>query len=125
VAVPAAHGLVAYAEGAPITAARWLAPVLYRLAALGGSTAQQGWFQQIYFDCTLRASARRTTAHQPRSTGDRSASEARRVRGPRHTLGISQQTPRPAPASPHSPRATRASTSTHWGEVDAHAAAVS
>lgn len=130
VAVPAARGLVAYAEGAPITAGRLLAPVLYQLGALGGSTAQQGWFQQIYFDCTLRASATRATDHQPLPTGERLASKARRVRGSHHTRDASHQAPCPATPPPHPPRASHASTlrrrsgqaSSRWGEVKAHAA---
>ncbi|HJQ55331.1 MAG TPA: tetratricopeptide repeat protein [Vineibacter sp.] len=124
VAVPAARGLVAYAEGQPVIAGRWLAPILYRLGALGGSTAQQGWFQQIYFDCALRASTTRTTAPQPLPIGERSASEARRVRGSLQTRGASHQALRPAMTPPHPPRASRGSTSPRWGEVKSPRATV-
>jgi tetratricopeptide (TPR) repeat protein len=55
VAVPAARALKAHARGRFVEAAAALAPVLPRMFLLGGSTAQQTWFQQLHRDSRLRA----------------------------------------------------------------------
>lgn len=47
IALPAARGLVAHARGQWRTAATWLGPLAGRLHLLGGSTAQQAWFERM------------------------------------------------------------------------------
>lgn len=47
IALPAARGFVAHARGQWREAAAWLAPLGGRLHRLGGSTAQQAWFEQM------------------------------------------------------------------------------
>ncbi len=47
VALPAARGVAACARGQWREAGRWLAPLAGRLHRLGGSTAQQAWFEQM------------------------------------------------------------------------------
>ena len=47
VALPAARGVVAHARGQWREAAAWLAPLAGRLHLLGGSTAQQRWFERM------------------------------------------------------------------------------
>lgn len=47
IALPAARGIVAYARGQLREAAVWLAPLAGRLHLLGGSTAQQRWFERM------------------------------------------------------------------------------
>ena len=55
VAVPAAHGLLAHAQGDFSRAATLLAQALPRLAAIGGSHAQRDLFDQIYLDSLMRS----------------------------------------------------------------------
>lgn len=50
VAVPAARALAAHARGRFAEAAAMLGPVLARMFLLGGSTAQQSWFQHLHHD---------------------------------------------------------------------------
>ena len=53
VAVPAARALAAHGRGRFVEAAAVLGPVLPRLFLLGGSTAQQTWFQQLHRDSRM------------------------------------------------------------------------
>jgi hypothetical protein len=54
VAVPACRGLAAHARGQWAEAADQLALALPRLAAIGGSHAQRGLFEQLYIDALQR-----------------------------------------------------------------------
>jgi hypothetical protein len=55
VAVPAAEGLLAYAQGEYATAARRLLGVLPRMSQIGGSHAQRDLFDQLADDAVFRA----------------------------------------------------------------------
>jgi hypothetical protein len=55
VAVPAAQGLLAHAQGDYVRAATLLAQALPELAAIGGSHAQRDLFDQIYLDSLTRS----------------------------------------------------------------------
>lgn len=55
VCLPAAHGLLAHAQGDWPTAARQLGTALPRLAEIGGSHAQRDLFQQIWLDALGRS----------------------------------------------------------------------
>lgn len=55
VALPAVHGIVAHARGQLDVAAAWLAPLASRLQLLGGSTAQQAWFEGMRLDAMAQA----------------------------------------------------------------------
>lgn len=54
-AVPAAHGLVAYAEGRHAEAAHRLGEALPHLQSVGGSHAQRALFEAIHVDALIRA----------------------------------------------------------------------
>lgn len=54
VAVPAARALASHARGRFVEAAAILGPILPRMFLLGGSTAQQTWFQQLHRDSRMR-----------------------------------------------------------------------
>ena len=54
-AVPAAHGLAAYAKGDHADAARLLAQAMPHLQAIGGSIAQRALFGAIHLDAMIRA----------------------------------------------------------------------
>jgi len=54
VCVPAAHGLLAHAQGDWATAARQLGTALPRLVEIGGSHAQRDLFHQIWLDALTR-----------------------------------------------------------------------
>jgi hypothetical protein len=54
VCVPAAHGLVAHAQGDWPAAARHLGAALPRLVEIGGSHAQRDLFHQIWLDALIR-----------------------------------------------------------------------
>lgn len=54
VAIPAARGLVAHANGDWSTAIAELKPVLPRLHKIGGSHAQRALFELVYRDALLR-----------------------------------------------------------------------
>ncbi|MGE0424571.1 MAG: tetratricopeptide repeat protein [Reyranellaceae bacterium] len=54
-AAPAAHGLVAYAEGHHAEAARQLGEALPHLQSVGGSHAQRALFEAIHVDALIRA----------------------------------------------------------------------
>ncbi|MFY3382838.1 tetratricopeptide repeat protein [Paracidovorax sp. MALMAid1276] len=54
VCVPAAHGLLAHAEGDGATAAQHLGTALPRLTEIGGSHAQRDLFHQIWLDALQR-----------------------------------------------------------------------
>ena len=54
IAIPAASGLAAHARGRCAEAASALGSVLPRMFLLGGSTAQQTWFQQLHRDSRMR-----------------------------------------------------------------------
>ena len=62
IALPAARGLVAHARAQWRSAATWLGPLAGRLHLLGGSTAQQVWFER------MRAQALMQVPHPVRST---------------------------------------------------------
>ena len=62
-ALPALRGMVAYARGRMREAATWLGPLAGRMHLLGGSTAQQDWFEQMRTDSLLQA--RRRVHHGP------------------------------------------------------------
>ncbi len=55
VAVPAAHGLLAHAQGRHAQAIDALGLALPRLLQIGGSHAQRDLFEQIYLDALMRA----------------------------------------------------------------------
>lgn len=55
VAVPAAEGLLAHAQGRPVEAAKSLGLALPRLAEIGGSHAQRDLFAQVHLDAMMRA----------------------------------------------------------------------
>ena len=55
VAIPAARGMVAHAQGDYNTTVAELKPILSRLHTIGGSHAQQVLFQQVYQDALLSA----------------------------------------------------------------------
>jgi len=55
VAVPAAYGLVAHAQGNHAQAVDFLGQALPRLAQIGGSHAQRDLFEQIHLDAMMRA----------------------------------------------------------------------
>ena len=54
-ALPAARGVVAYARAQWREAAAWLGPLAGRLHLLGGSTAQQAWFERMRSDALMQA----------------------------------------------------------------------
>lgn len=54
-AVPAAHGLAAYAAGDHATAARFLGQAMPHLQRIGGSHAQRGLFGALHLDAMMRA----------------------------------------------------------------------
>jgi len=54
-AVPAAHGLVAYADGQHAEAARRLGEALPHLQLVGGSHAQRALFEAVHVDALIRA----------------------------------------------------------------------
>ena len=58
VALPAVRGVVAYARGRMREAATWLGPLAGRMRLLGGSTAQQDWFEQMRMDSLVHARRR-------------------------------------------------------------------
>ena len=55
VAMPAAQGLLAHAQGDYVRAATLLAQALPKLGAIGGSHAQRDLFDQIYLDSLMRS----------------------------------------------------------------------
>lgn len=55
IAIPAARGMAAHAQGKWERAIAELSPILSRLHAIGGSHAQRDLFEQIYLDAWLRA----------------------------------------------------------------------
>ncbi len=55
VAVPAAHGMLAHAQGRYPQALEHLGQALPRLALIGGSHAQRDLFEQLYLDALMRA----------------------------------------------------------------------
>jgi tetratricopeptide (TPR) repeat protein len=55
IALPAVHGMVAYARGQLREAAARLGPLAGRMHLLGGSTAQQDWFEQMRRDALSHA----------------------------------------------------------------------
>ena len=63
VALPAAHGLVAYARGDWARAIAELRPILPRLHAIGGSHAQRDVFEQVYIDAWRRTEQNREALH--------------------------------------------------------------
>jgi tetratricopeptide (TPR) repeat protein len=54
-AVPAAHGLAAYAKGDPAEAARLLGQAMPHLPSIGGSIAQRALFGAIHLDALMRS----------------------------------------------------------------------
>src|SRR5262249_47474658 len=54
-AVPAAHGLAAYAKGDVAEAARLLGRAMPHLPAIGGSIAQRALFGALHLDALIRA----------------------------------------------------------------------
>ncbi len=75
VALPAALGLLAHAQGDHATAARELGSALPRMLEIGGSHAQRDLFEQIHLDALIRSRqwvgaqhlAQQRAAHQPQS----------------------------------------------------------
>jgi len=63
VALPAARGMVAYAQGDWEKAIAQLKPTLPRLYEIGGSHAQRDLFEQVYLDAWLRAEQNREALH--------------------------------------------------------------
>ena len=55
VCVPAAHGLVAYAQGNLPAAIEGLGTALPRMIEIGGSHAQRDLFEQVYLDALVRS----------------------------------------------------------------------
>ncbi|MEJ7931202.1 tetratricopeptide repeat protein [Ramlibacter sp. AN1015] len=85
VALPAARGLLAHAQGDPATAASALGQALPRMLEIGGSHAQRDWFEQIHLDALLRA-GRLTGAQNLLQQRCLSAPESVRLRRQAHAL---------------------------------------
>jgi hypothetical protein len=58
VAIPAARGMVAYANGEYLKAIAQLKPILPQLHLVGGSHAQRDLFQQVYLEALLQSQQR-------------------------------------------------------------------
>jgi len=96
VAVPAALGLVAHAQGRWAEAADGLASALPRLASIGGSHAQRDLFEQVYINA-LQRSGRWAAVHnllQPRANAmPQSRRLARQLQALSSGLGLPARPP--------------------------------
>lgn len=91
VAVPAAHGLLAHAQGRWAEAAEALSVALPRLVRIGGSHAQRDLFEQIWLDAAQRAGDAATVLNvlQPRlNAAPQSQRLTRRLRTVHAALGL-------------------------------------
>lgn len=79
VAIPVAHGLMAYADGDWLSTLKALKPQLSNLQMLGGSHTQRALFQEVYANALYRQERRCTTAIVSQATPQKSRDLQQRV----------------------------------------------